>query len=150
MPAKDKPLRYLLKKIFQNHWSRPHKSTGGPPTFIYTLDDVLGLKTDVVEVVTNSCVESLCIRLDKSVVDSFIVRLRERAVRVNPAVSLELRDDQIMVEALTARNQVVFEGHLACGRAAYQPTRVFPYIRIALLRRSKHIPEVLVLRFQAN
>jgi hypothetical protein len=64
------------------------------------------------------------VRLDKGAIDSFTVRVGDggkQLVRVSEAVGVELRDDQLVSEALTARGQVVFEEHLARGRAAFQP-----------------------------
>jgi hypothetical protein len=44
-----------------------------------------------------------------------------RLVRVTPAIDSAKCGDQILSGALTARSQVVFEEHLARGRAAFQP-----------------------------
>ena len=45
----------------------------------------------------------------------------KQLVRVSEAIGAELRGDQIVREAINARGQVVFEEHLARGRAAFQP-----------------------------
>ena len=45
----------------------------------------------------------------------------KQLVRISEAISAEVRGDQIVTAAVTSRGQVVFEEHLARGRAAYQP-----------------------------
>ena len=119
-----------------SRWSRPPKPTGIPPTFVSTATDVLALGKDVTQVVTNGRIEDLfvalwegnhepgSVRLDKGVIDSFIVRLGEegkQVVHVGAAIDAAKCGDQVLSEALTSRTQVVFEEHLARGRAAFQP-----------------------------
>jgi hypothetical protein len=98
--------------------------------------DVLALEgSDHTTAITNGCPEELfvalweaghqpgCLRLDKGAVDAFSVRIgvSGHCVRILPAVSVEQRGEQVVREALAPRTQVVFEEHLARGRAAFQP-----------------------------
>jgi hypothetical protein len=125
-----------ISATLSSRWRRPPKPSGVPPTFVQSSADVLNVEEGVEAVVTNGSVEDLfvalweaghepgSVRLDKGVVESFTVRVGDggaQEVRVGPAISVEVRDDQRVSEALTSRGQVVFEEHLARGRAAFQP-----------------------------
>ena len=125
-----------ISVTLSSRWRRPPKPTGVPPTFVQSSADVLSVGEDVAAVVTNGSVEELfvalweaghepgSVHLDKGTVESFTVRVGDggtQVVRVGPAISVEVRDDQRVTEALTSRSQVVFEEHLARGRAAFQP-----------------------------
>ena len=124
-----------ISALLSNRWSRPPKPTGIPPTFVSSAADLLAVGKEVTQVVTNGRVEDLfvelwqghhepgSIRLDKGVVDGFTVRLGDdgkQVVRVGTAIDSAKCGDQIVSEALTSRSQVVFEEHLARGRAAFQ------------------------------
>ena len=125
-----------ISATLSSHWRRAPKPTGVPPTFVSSAADVLAVGEDVASVVTNCRVEGMfvalwnagyepgSVHLSHGAVCSFIVRVGDggkQLVRVGPAIESAAMADQIVTEALTSRDQVVFEEHLARTRAAFQP-----------------------------
>ena len=130
------PVAADISAMLSSRWSRPPKPTGIPPTFVSSAAVVLAVSKEATQVVTNGRVEDLfvalwegnhepgSIRLDKGIIDGFTVRLGDdgkQVVRVGAAIDAAKCGDQVLSEALTSRTQVVFEEHLARGRAAFQP-----------------------------
>ena len=112
------------------HWP-PAVESDAVPGVVRSLEDIVA--ADCAQCITNEDPERLAIaaweagyepggiRLKHGTVDSFAVRVEGRLVRVGRAIDGDVRDDQMISSALTARTQAVFATALDKLRAAYQP-----------------------------
>ena len=112
------------------HWP-PAVESDAVPGVVRSLEDIVA--ADCAQCITNEDPERLAIaaweagyepggiRLKHGTVDSFAVRVEGRLVRVGRAIDGDVRDDQMISSALTARTQAVFATALDRLRAAYQP-----------------------------
>jgi len=108
----------------------PAVEEGAVPTVVSSLDDILAAEGPCI---TNEDPEKLAIAaweagyepgsvcLKRGTVDRFAVRVNRRLVSIGRAIDGDVRDDQMIASALTARSQAVFAAALEKLRSAYQP-----------------------------
>ena len=69
----------------------------------------------------NAGYEPGSIRLKHGTVDRFSLRIEGKIISIGRAIDGDVRDDQIIASAMTARSQVVFAANLEKLRSAYNP-----------------------------
>ncbi len=109
----------------------PAVESGSAPTVVSSLEDIVA--AEGAQCITNEDPEKLAIaaweagyepgniRLKHGTVDRFALRVNGRAVSIGRAIDGDVRDDQMVSSALTARSHMAFAAALDKLRAAYQP-----------------------------
>ena len=119
--------------VLSDRWRWPPSAPADAavPGVVRSLDDIV--TADCSQCITNENPEKLAIdaweagyepggiRLKHGTVDRFNIRVEGRLVSVGRAIDGDVRDDQMIASALTARSQAAFAKALDSIRAAYQP-----------------------------
>jgi len=117
--------------VVSDRWRWPPAvEEGVVPTVVRSLADILAAEGSCI---TNEDPEKLAIAaweagyepggicLKRGSIDRFTVRVNRRLVSIGRAIDGDVRDDQMISSALTARSQAVFAAALDRLRSAYQP-----------------------------